>query len=100
MKGKMRGILTLMIFFSLCIILMPSAEAASPASGTWGSNISWTLDSSGLLTISGSGDMGNFSSYTSTDAWRAYKSEIRSVVIEEGCKSLTHRQDRSRNRFQ
>ena len=88
MKGKMRGILTLMIFFSLCIILMPSAEAASPASGTWGSNISWTLDSSGLLTISGSGDMGNFSSYTSTDAWRAYKSEIRSVVIEEGITSL------------
>lgn len=88
MKGKMRGILTLLIFFGLCIVFTPSAKAASPASGTWGSNISWTLDSSGLLTISGSGDMDNFSSHTSTDAWRAYKSEIRSVVIEEGITSL------------
>ncbi len=68
-------------------------------SGTWG-NLTWTLDNEGLLTISGSGAMNDFS-YDSTDAWRAYTSDIKSAVIEDGitnigdyafwnCKALTN----------
>lgn len=56
------------------------------ASGTWGS-LSWTLDSEGRFTISGSGSMWSFSS-SSTSAWLAYKTSIKSVVVDVGVTSI------------
>lgn len=56
-------------------------------SGTFGENLTWTLDSEGTLIISGTGDMEN---YTSSDAipWRSYSAFIKNVVIEEGVTSI------------
>ena len=56
------------------------------ASGTWG-KLSWSLDYNGLLTISGNGDINDFSEY-SDSAWRSYKNDITSVVIEPGVYSI------------
>ena len=56
-------------------------------SGTWGDNIIWTLDSDGLLSISGSGDVASFSG-SSAEAWRQYKDNIVQVVIESGVGSI------------
>ena len=64
----------LMFLFSLSL----SAETYS---GTCGDNLTWTLDTeSGILTISGTGAMTN---YTSSDnvPWYSYRSSIKTVKI-------------------
>ena len=52
-----------------------------------GESVSWTLDSNGLLTISGTGEMVNFSS-NKYIPWYNYKEVIEKVVIGEGVTSI------------
>ncbi len=70
----------------LCLVLLAgihsAAYAETVASGTWG-DLTWVLDETGTLTISGEGDMNGFT-YNSTDAWRGNKEDIQSVVIQPG----------------
>lgn len=54
--------------------------------GICGDSLTWTLDSAGLLTISGTGAMWDFAEYEMP--WCAYNSEIRAIVIEEGVTSV------------
>ena len=60
-------------------------------SGTCGNNLTWTLDSSGKLTISGTGDMSDythdFENNIRTSPWADYRSMIRSIEIGSG---VTH----------
>ena len=86
-------------FFSLalalCMVLslLPFGVSAAKIvdSGTCGENLTWTLDSDGLLTISGTGSMENnhYSSYYNsasgpfTDCYN-----ITSVILEPGIKSI------------
>ncbi len=53
-------------------------------SGTCGDNLTWTLDSEGVLVISGTGDMEDY--YSSSELWVS----IKSVVIEDGVTSIGH----------
>ena len=55
-----------------------------------GESVSWTLDSNGLLTISGTGKMINFSS-NKYIPWYNYKEVIKKVVIGEGVTSIGDR---------
>lgn len=51
-------------------------------SGTCGESLTWVLDDSGVLTISGTGAMADYQSgYT---PWYSYRNQITSLVIEEG----------------
>ena len=52
-------------------------------SGAWGDNTTWTLDAFGKLTISGTGDMANAGSDRDYP-WYDYRTQILSLVIEEG----------------
>ena len=68
--------------------LLPAAALAADivASGTCGaegdgSNLTWTLDSEGVLTISGSGDMHD---YVYSSPWHENGNQIRSVLMENG----------------
>lgn len=56
------------------------------ASGKCGENVFWTLDSEGILTISGLGQMNNFA--TSYPEWGDRKSIIKQVKITEGVESI------------
>ena len=56
------------------------------ASGTCGENASWTLNDEGLLTISGTGPMGDYD-YTNIP-WKDYRKQITAFVVEEGITSL------------
>lgn len=56
-------------------------------SGKWGA-LTWTLDENGLLRISGSGKMDSFSSWSSQEAWRKYRVDIRQVLIQTGITSI------------
>ena len=72
-------------------------KSKAASSGTCGDNLTWTLDDNGTLTISGTGDMYN---YSIGDSPFSYSSSIKKVVINEGvtrigeyafcgCESLT-----------
>ena len=51
-------------------------------SGTCGENVTWTLDSEGVLTITGTGDMTNYTS-SSECPWYSESASIVSVVVED-----------------
>ena len=54
--------------------------------GTTGheSDVTWTLTSDDVMTISGTGAMANYSSFKPKAPWDGYKASITSVVIESG----------------
>ena len=53
-------------------------------SGTCGDNLTWVFSPSGVLTISGSGDM----SYDKTAPWYSYREQITSVTMKPGITSI------------
>ena len=57
------------------------------ASGTCGENLTWTLSEDGTLTISGTGNMANYS-YSSQIPWYPYRSQTVSISIESGVTSI------------
>mgnify|MGYP003293555735 CR=1 FL=1 len=59
------------------------AEESIVASGDCGEQITWTLDSEGMLTIGGEGDIPQFET-----PWFDYKNDIKSVLIEEGVTNI------------
>ncbi len=88
----------LSVFFALCLIftLLPvSAFADTVKSGTCGNDLTWTLDSNGTLTISGTGKMWDYDliyddngSYKTSAPWGECYSSITSVVINDGVTSI------------
>ena len=70
---------------------IPMAVATEIASGTCGAegdNLTWTLDSDGVLTISGTGEMAH--SYSAEQVpWNKYCDDIKTVIIEDGVTSIS-----------
>ena len=62
-------------------------EASIIASGACGTSVNWELDSEGTLTISGTGKMNDYS-FSGTPWYNMYRSQINSVVIEDGVTSI------------
>ena len=56
-------------------------------SGTCGTNLTWSLDDEGVLTISGEGKMANYTE-DSTAPWYSKRTQIKNVVIEDGVTSI------------
>ena len=56
--------------------------------GNCGATATWSLNSTGVLTISGSGDMANYVYDYDSQPWNSYKDNITSVVIESGVTSI------------
>lgn len=67
---------------------VPADAYFTIASGTYGDNLTWTLDSNGLLTISGTGEM-QYASYAGGYPWHNYMEYVKSLKIEEGITSIT-----------
>lgn len=68
---------------SICVF------AAETASGTCGDNVTWVLDDSGTLTISGTGAMKDYSPSSSGKApWYSNRSSITQVIIESDVTSV------------
>lgn len=81
----------LSLFLTLLIIVSSIPFSAFPVSaatnGSCGDNLTWTLDTStGILTISGSGDMADFFLWGAP--WYSSRSYIKCVVIEKGITSI------------
>ncbi|MCC8082591.1 MAG: leucine-rich repeat domain-containing protein [Lachnospiraceae bacterium] len=63
-------------------------EAEIVASGDCGDDATWTLDEDGVLTISGTGEMEDYTTDTYTSIpWYSYNDSINTVVISYG---ITH----------
>ena len=68
--------------------LLPlSAFAATTASGTCGENVTWSLDNSGTLTISGTGKMDDYG-WNKVSPWYNKNTTIKSIVIRSGVTSI------------
>ena len=95
MKMKTRFISMLLCIVMVLELIPGQAFAADiVASGYCGSegdgtNLTWTLDNDGVLTISGTGEMADYSSYNSTP-WYSYlyHGAVTSLIIEYGVSTI------------
>ncbi len=80
-------LLLCLLFSAVCI---SPAGAAVPASGTCGENAAWSLGEDGVLTISGSGPMDDYSYMTDTTnaPWGSAAAGISAIVIEDGVTAI------------
>ena len=81
----------LALFLIGCVLATPALAADTVASGTCGaegSNLTWTLDSEGVLTISGTGAMEDYSYFEDRAAWYANRDSIKTVSIGSGVTSV------------
>ena len=85
---KIKRLLFAVLILAIVICWVPvTARAEETASGTCGDNLTWTLDADGLLTISGTGAMDDYSGLSSAP-WTSYQNDIITIVIEEGVASV------------
>ena len=83
-----KRILSLALILSMALSLLPfGAHAAEIVeSGSCGEGVTWTLDSDGLLRISGNGRISINETYDSNLRWNSmpFRTTIYSIVIEPG----------------
>ena len=79
--------------FVLAVLMIASLLPATALavdivkSGTCGAEVTWTLDSEGVLTISGSGGMHDYDG-PSSPPWYRSRSMVKSAVIADGVTSI------------
>lgn len=79
-----KRLLAVVLAVVMVLSSMPFVFAADVVhSGQLTDTVSWSVDSDGVLTISGSGSMGN-GEYWYDFPWLGYSEEIYSIVIDEG----------------
>ena len=72
----------------LFLALLPMMASADD-SGACGTNLTWTYESAtNTLTISGTGNMNNYQSYSYASPWDSFRSSIKKVIIENGVTSI------------
>lgn len=87
MKRIVMAVLSVCLLTACLFLTSNEAQAATTASGTCGTNLTWTLDDTGTLTISGSGFMTDYT-YSSKAPWYSYRSSITGVVLTDGIYSV------------
>lgn len=76
------------VLVTLLIVLAVSGVAAAE-SGKCGENLTWTLEDTGLLTISGTGDMDDYPvSSDKRSPWYDHRKSVEAVVIENGVEGI------------
>ena len=72
----------------LVLMFLPLLGIHADDSGSCGDNLTWTfVESTGTLTISGSGEMAYY--YSSNDIpWANYKENIKKVIVQDGVASI------------
>ncbi|MBQ6796004.1 MAG: leucine-rich repeat protein [Clostridia bacterium] len=77
----------------LAAVMLTSFAGAIPvfaetvAEGSCGESLTWVLDGEGTLTISGTGEMTNYT-WSTHPSWYDYRNSIKKVVIGEGVTSV------------
>ena len=81
MKNKL---LKVTIILSILLLTVIPLSVHAETNGTCGDNLTWTLDDNGTLTISGTGDMWNYT-YDSRPFWIE---NVKNAIIQDGVKSI------------
>lgn len=80
--------LAFLLALAMCLAMLPApAMAAETASGACGDNLTWSLDDTGTLTISGTGAMTNYDNSFDLP-WRDSLTAIKTATIEDGVTSI------------
>ena len=94
MRTKRIFLIFLVLCLSICMFAIPAA-AATKASGTWGTNLTWTLTADGVLTISGKGpmDTGPWSDELETFEfpWTRLKDSVTRLVVKNGVTTIAQK---------
>ncbi|MDD6564613.1 MAG: leucine-rich repeat protein [Clostridiales bacterium] len=85
MRKRILNLMLVFIILANLIVLLPTTVLGA-TSGTCGNNLTWVLDDQGTLTISGTGDMEDYS--PSSVPWIDMRSDIKNVIIEKGVTSI------------
>ena len=87
---KIKSILAITISLVIVLACMPTVPVfAETYNGTCGENVTWSLNTdTGVLAISGSGDMDNYDWDNSAPWYSQWDSTIKSVNIENGVTSI------------
>ena len=90
---KLKRIFAALLCLCLLLALLPvsalGAEiVASGTCGANGDNLTWTLDSAGTLTISGTGEMADYDDDDNRPPWVDYREQIITVILENGVTSI------------
>ena len=85
---RMKRLAAMLLALCILVTMLPTVTfAATTASGTCGTNLTWTLDDTGTLSISGTGVMQNLS-YPSSVPWYNSLSNIKTVTIADSVTSI------------
>lgn len=89
MKKFISFVLFAILVFALSVTAFASNIIASGYCGGEGdgTNLEWTLDSDGVLIISGEGEMGNFSDIADKP-WYVYYGRIKTLILEDGITTI------------
>ncbi len=79
-------VLAMLLSMAPLTVLAATVEASGKF-GASGSNLTWSLDSDGVLTVSGSGAMEDFASVSKVP-WYSKRAKIKTVVIESGVTNI------------
>ena len=79
-------VLAMLLSMAPLTVLAASVEASGKF-GASGNNLTWSLDSDGVLTISGSGAMEDFAN-ASKVPWYSKRTNVKTVVIESGVTNI------------
>ena len=85
----MKKVLSLFLALALCLSCFSITAFAADVidGGTFGEELTWELTDDGTLTISGTGPMLDYSS-SEKPPWYSFRSDITSVVVQEGVTSI------------
>ena len=88
MKKLVSFVLALVMAASLLPVQVWGATVVdSGECGRYGGNVTWTLDSDGVLTISGEGEMMDYPTYDSAP-WYSQRDNIKDVQILDGVTTI------------
>ncbi len=87
----MKRILSLVLSLALLLACFPAlpiaTQAATTASGSCGTDLSWKLTDDGTLTISGTGLLEEYV-LVNFVPWYEYKESVKTVIIEDGVENV------------
>lgn len=80
----------LLVVFIFCTNIVFAENDTIIKSGECGENVTWELNSEGVLTIRGKGEMYDYRwvNYVPDTPWYEYKNDIKKIVVEEGIVSI------------
>ena len=90
MKNKLLSAILVLALLLSNLAIPALAEDEIPTSGTCGETVTWALDETGLLTISGTGPMTDYATYTETP-WYESIDRITALVIGDGVTTIGDR---------